>query len=251
MLYVLTAILVASIGTILQKQSLHLGLIATEVFLILIPTLFFIKHQNLPFRRVLRLYHTEYSQIAVSVIIGIGIWMFVSYVHLSIHNWFSTSQWGISAVVPQRTLQNILTRFISFGLFAGVCEELLFRGYIQGAYEQQYGKNKGIIWTSFMFTACHGDPTAYLPLFTLSLIICWVAWRTNSIFPCIVIHFTNNSIAPFLFGYLDIFNKYSMLTVAIAGLFITALSLWTLNILTGKRKGAKSSVDSCLREHTN
>ena len=120
-------------------------------------------------------------------------------------------------------------RFLVMGVFAAICEEFLFRGYIQSAFEHNMGVRRSIIWTAILFSIYHLDPTTILALFPLSLLLTWVCWKFNSIVPAIALHFSNNFLAVFLFSKLTYPNLEFFYFLMIASLLILLLILFLIH----------------------
>ena len=88
---------------------------------------------------------------------------------------------------------------IGVGLVPGVCEELLFRGYLQSRLASAWGASWGswgtalsILITSAIFAAFHLDPVHSVGVFALGLYLGWIAWASGSILPAMLAHFVNN-----------------------------------------------------------
>lgn len=80
-----------------------------------------------------------------------------------------------------------------------VCEELMFRGYIQRSFELKFKKFGGAVITAIFFAIFHFNPFALIPLFALGLFFGFACYKTNSIFVPIGLHFLNNFSAVILF----------------------------------------------------
>jgi len=91
-----------------------------------------------------------------------------------------------------------LSRFLIFALTPGVCEEILFRGFALRPLEKHLGPKWAIILTSVIFSIVHLDFLRLVPTFLLGLTFGYVTIKTRSIFPAILLHVMNNSIAIFL-----------------------------------------------------
>jgi membrane protease YdiL (CAAX protease family) len=99
-------------------------------------------------------------------------------------------------------IERILGSDISLGatVFAlaitpALCEELLFRGYLQRQLERSLGIAGGIITIGVLFGLYHFRLSQALPLAALGIFLGWLAWRTGSLWVPIAIHFLNNGIA--------------------------------------------------------
>lgn len=91
-------------------------------------------------------------------------------------------------------IPSLLLSVLIIGLFAAVCEEMLFRGALWSSVEK-IGLRKSTILISILFTLFHFNFEKIAGVFILSLVICYIVYRTNSIFAGILAHFTNNATA--------------------------------------------------------
>jgi membrane protease YdiL (CAAX protease family) len=99
-------------------------------------------------------------------------------------------------------IENILASDISVwaSIFAlavtpAICEELLFRGYLQRQLERSFGVAGGIIVTGVLFGLYHFRLTQAIPLAVLGIFLGWLVWRTGSLWIPILVHFCNNAFA--------------------------------------------------------
>ena len=77
----------------------------------------------------------------------------------------------------------------------GICEELMFRGYVQRRLLQRWGPAWGIGVTSVIFALVHIAPHAIVAALPLGLWFGVIAWRSGSIGPGICCHaFVNGAV---------------------------------------------------------
>lgn len=96
---------------------------------------------------------------------------------------------------PQAVLQELLAlEGIALGaglllatLVGPALEEVLFRGLVQPLAVQNLGVINGILITSIVFGAIHGQ-VAFLPVFALSLVLGYLRHRSGSLLPAIIGH---------------------------------------------------------------
>lgn len=108
-------------------------------------------------------------------------------------------------IVPDEWDPDRVGAFIAFGLVATfvapVVEELIFRG-IGFSLLEPYGKWMAILGTGILFGTWHGLLVALPVLAGFGIILGWLRWSTQSVYPCIVLHAIFNGIAiasvPFL-----------------------------------------------------
>ena len=73
LLYLVTTLLIITAGAFLQSKASSLGLIATELFLILLPALVFIRLGKLPVRATLRLHRPPFRLALLAMLIAAGV----------------------------------------------------------------------------------------------------------------------------------------------------------------------------------
>jgi membrane protease YdiL (CAAX protease family) len=79
---------------------------------------------------------------------------------------------------------------------APILEEILFRGFTLPPLVRTLGPVPGIAIDAIVFGLVHfDDPVAVPPLALLGAALAWLRWRTGSLWPSFVLHFTNNLIA--------------------------------------------------------
>ncbi len=86
-----------------------------------------------------------------------------------------------------------LSKLATIGAGAAISEELMFRGFIQGAFGRWMRGASAVVLTSFLFMVLHILP---LPSFAVAgLVLGLTALSTRSIVVPVVIHFLNNASA--------------------------------------------------------
>lgn len=78
------------------------------------------------------------------------------------------------------------------GLTPGICEELLFRGYVQTRLTRRIGGVFGVLLTSLMFAAFHMDLVHSTAVIAIGVYLGWLSWASGSIYPAMISHFLNN-----------------------------------------------------------
>lgn len=90
---------------------------------------------------------------------------------------------------------------LMFAVLPAVCEEIFFRGFVLGATS---GKSKVtiLIVNGFLFALAHMSMYRVIDTFIFGMVFTYVALKTKSIFPSIVMHFVNNGARVFLLFFL-------------------------------------------------
>ena len=84
---------------------------------------------------------------------------------------------------------------VTVALVPAICEELLFRGLVQGAMEEAVGGMRAAIVAGVIFGAYHLNPFSLVPLVVLGVYFGYLVYRSGSITVSISAHFFNNFVA--------------------------------------------------------
>lgn len=77
----------------------------------------------------------------------------------------------------------------------GLCEETLFRGFTQRGLLRRWPPSVAIGVTSLFFALAHFDVQHSLAVVPLGAWLGFVAWKTGSVWPSVLAHFTNNAVS--------------------------------------------------------
>lgn len=90
-----------------------------------------------------------------------------------------------------------LAGLIDTGFMTPVAEELLCRGAILGTLLQMMPRRPWvcIVVSALIFGVIHLNPVQMVFGFLYGLLLGWLAWRTGSLLPSIVVHVANNATA--------------------------------------------------------
>jgi len=100
----------------------------------------------------------------------------------------------LSQSTQQDTLLGVLGMVLVIGVLAGVCEEFLFRGYIQTRLVARFGPVCGIGAASLLFAIMHLNPMHSMIALALGIWCGLVVWLTGSVWTGVLCHVLNNSL---------------------------------------------------------
>jgi len=229
LLYLVTMLLVIVVGSIVQTLHLSLGLIATEVVLIALPAILFLRAKKVPLKDGLRLNRISLPVAVVSLLLGVSTYLFSVLIELVMAKLTGLPSVDLSqAAMPQTTLQYALY-FAAIAISAPICEELLFRGAIQGSYEQRKSAWFAIAVPALMFAFYHFRLSGLPGLLPVAFLIGYVAFRTRSIYASILVHFGINATAATVtilaLNGITIIKEFSNLVIVSAGGLVVTLVL--------------------------
>jgi membrane protease YdiL (CAAX protease family) len=97
---------------------------------------------------------------------------------------------------PPVSIKTVLTdpvfRVVSFAVFPAVIEEVAFRGLIQHWLQTALKPWRAIVLASFLFAILHFNVLSLPYLFGVGMLLGWTKWKTNSLYPSMLIHFLHN-----------------------------------------------------------
>lgn len=102
----------------------------------------------------------------------------------------------ISFMLKKNSITDLLMNLLFIAVFAGVGEELFFRGVLQRIFIKIF-KNPwiGIIVTAIIFSAIHLQFYGFIPRFILGVLLGLIYWYSGSIWPAIIAHFAYDAFA--------------------------------------------------------
>jgi len=106
------------------------------------------------------------------------------------------AQQQIGFMLKQNTVKDLLMNLLFIAVFAGVGEELFFRGVLQRIFIKMF-KNPwaGIIATAIIFSAIHMQFYGFIPRFILGVLLGVIYWYSGSLWPAILAHFIYDGFA--------------------------------------------------------
>lgn len=93
---------------------------------------------------------------------------------------------------------DLISIFVLYCVITPVCEELIFRGFLQYKVEHNLGFWPAAIIVSILFAVAHGQLNAAITTFILSMVACYQRRKTGSIWSGIGLHAVVNIVATIL-----------------------------------------------------
>lgn len=176
-----------------------------QVFGLLVPGLILTRLHTRQLRGFLRFEQVDWRTLILAVV---GLAGLIPLVHFSASltdslpwpQWIRDLEEGQMQLIEQILTQDfsLLFAISMLALTPAICEEVLFRGFIQRQAERSLGIWGGILFSGIIFGLYHLRLTQAIPLSMLGVFMAWLTWRTRSIWPAILVHFLNNGMAAVL-----------------------------------------------------
>ncbi len=235
------------LGSKWQAQDMIKGLAQTQVFLIVLPVfvlLSFLKIRGKEARQLLRLKPPKLKEVALVPFIAVSAAMVVAIIGQLINRIFP---------FPPDYLENLSKLFqmdlplwqmlLVIAVLPGICEELLFRGFMPRFFEHKSFWYPVLI-SALLFAVFHLDPFRLLPTFLLGILLGWLTLRSGSIYNSMLSHTINNAFALLLstfalqpwLSWMIVDEENLRLWLAIPAILVLAASLWAFHKITSNKE---------------
>jgi len=145
----------------------------------------------------------------------------------AIGKWMKTSEEAAAKLtgfmLKKNTVQDLLLNLVLVAVFAGIGEELLFRGVMQRLFIKLF-KNPwaGILVTAFIFSAFHLQFYGFIPRFILGILLGLIYWYSGSLWPAIIAHFVYDAFAVVMVWFNPAFAEEDSVAVSLGNKTIWA-----------------------------
>ncbi len=179
----------------IQKETRYLYIFGGSLFLI-VPVLYsMVFKYNL--RRLFRLNPIPGRVVVLSLLTGIGLTVVGDELDRLINMIIPIPEWLLEQMQPLQAENNLDWALIITGavVIAAVAEEALFRGFFQVTLERKGDATRAVLLSSITWTLIHMNPYWAIQIFVTGVVIGYLAWRTDSLLPAVIVHALNNLLA--------------------------------------------------------
>ncbi|MGB4261426.1 MAG: ABC transporter permease subunit/CPBP intramembrane protease, partial [Candidatus Cloacimonas acidaminovorans] len=189
------------LGSYWQTKDLFSGLIQTEIIIIALPVLLILRLLHLNPKEVLRLKNPNWNSFLLIPFIAVSAQIIVSIISQLINIVFPFPEKYLEALSQLYKMNETPWKvFMAIALLPGICEELLFRGFIIRFFEK-YSVRWAVVISAILFAAYHLDPFRFVPVLLLGLLLGYLAIRSGSIYTSMFSHIIINGMAFVLVTY--------------------------------------------------
>lgn len=192
LLFYFLAMIFAAVMLMLGWKKL--ALIAEAFFII--PAIFYVISKKYSFIKAFRLTAVNAKILIFSFLIAFCLIILGDELDRLIGSIFPLPAWFDAKQLME--IHSIVDGILIIGtavVVAALVEEMLFRGMIQLTLESVNETARAILFSAIFFALLHLNPWWMIQITFLGLILGYLAWKSNSILPTIIIHATNNLFA--------------------------------------------------------
>lgn len=190
-LFGLSSLLLLYIGPAMAGWGFLPMLAGTEILLVLAPAAVMAWLGGYRWREVFLLRPARWIHLVGALLIGLGLPPWVDL----LAGW-QAAVWAPDPEVARATMRMLLPALqeyplltsIALGVLAGICEEAMYRGPILAGFRRGLPVGAALVASSILFAVAHFDAWGAPIRALIGFILGWVALRTGSIWPAVIIH---------------------------------------------------------------
>ncbi|MGI5862055.1 MAG: CPBP family intramembrane glutamic endopeptidase [Myxococcales bacterium] len=197
LLFAVFLLLQVTAAAFLQVASVPFGLVFSEVFFFAAPVVLWLLATNHRPLRFLKLGKAPGRLIALAIALGAANFLLAGAIQALCRGLLPSVA---KTADPLRLFRDasapeLAAVVVAVGVFAPLCEEIAFRGYLQTVLGARYGRRAGVALAAILFSLLHLDPAGLLARVELGVLFGLLALWSGSIWPAIAAHAANNLIA--------------------------------------------------------
>ncbi len=194
-LYLFVFVLLIIFGSLAQAAHFEIGMTITQVVIILLPALWFLRRYRVDKRTFSRFKPLQARYIPTILVLAAAMWILnMALAAGLVSGLMELGYEPVQVLEAPETFLDYLIFVLVISVFAGICEEVLFRGAIMPSMES-HGLVPAVVFSSLLFALFH---VTFLNLFTtfiLGMVMAVVVIKTGSLWGGVIYHMFNNFIA--------------------------------------------------------
>lgn len=195
-----TIVLMLYVGSILQIKFGLAGLFGTQMILLLVP-LAVVLYTKKDIFLTYGFAKTGVRSYLGAAFMGVGLIVINLLLSTGLVHLFPNSTDNVTTAFDSMLSGSVWSSLLVIAVTPAVCEEMLFRGVIFHSMKAKYRINTAMIAVAVLFGLYHMSLVKFIPTGFLGLMLCYVVYKTDSIYPAMLIHFINNAISVLIMHY--------------------------------------------------
>ena len=166
--------------------------------IILAPPIYFLTVKKQPILESLRIKTVSLETTKATLIFSTGVLIAFDTLDRIIHKFIPPPDYivDLGEIMRPDSALGYIFLFLSVVIVAPIGEEIVFRGFLQ-RFLEKYWKDitRAVLVTSLFFAMIHFNPFWTIQIYLLGVILGFLAWKTKSVLPSILLHIVNNGSA--------------------------------------------------------
>ena len=188
----LTIVLVLYAGSMLQLKYGLGGVFGTQLIILFVP-LAIVLYTKKDICQTYGFHKTGAVSFLGALFVILGMYPINIVVSCSLISLFPQSADNVVTAFSSIMDGNAVSVFLVIAVAPAICEEMLFRGLIYNSMKARYRVSVAIAIVAVLFGIYHMSLVKFIPTGLLGFVLCYVAYKTGSIYPSMMMHFINNA----------------------------------------------------------
>ncbi len=162
---------------------------------LIVPALAYVWLKKIAIRETFRLNVTSFSVCYRTFLLFLPVFVLVDELDRLIMHYFPMpTEWleSLNELVQFTSLPDAVLLLVISSIIAPIAEEMLFRGVVQRSLEIFREPAIAMVLTSVLFAVAHFNPWTGIQLLILGMVLGYITYLTQSVFPAIFFHGLNN-----------------------------------------------------------
>lgn len=188
-------LLILYAGTVLQMKFLLLGLFLTQLLVIGVPVLA-AWYTKKDFRMTFSLKMPKAADLLGALLLEIGVFLLILLLSTLLIQLWPQDAGNVNDSFSQILSDvSFFPALLVIAVTPAICEEALFRGYLFSAAKKKLKPMTAILVVAALFGIYHLSFVKFFTTGLLGIALCYVVYKTGSIFPAMLMHFFNNAVS--------------------------------------------------------
>jgi len=189
-------------GDISLENNVRLWFVFGEALFLIIPLLY-CRRKGYPIETLFRFRRVDSTTLLLSFLLGLGLIVLTDELERLINMVVPQPELIKEMMAPlmASTATDWLLVILGSVILAAVAEEGLFRGFLQVTLEKKGDVTRAVILAAVSWTIIHINPYWAIQIFVMGVFLGFLAWRTGSIWPAVIIHASNNLLALLMLNF--------------------------------------------------
>jgi len=133
----------------------------------------------------------SWKAVLISVVLGVCLFILIWYIGSFWNGLLSLFGYQFSSSTSDYSVWSFVLTILFVGILPGICEEIAHRGLVLGGIKKN-GAIRAILFCGLLFGLMHFNITQFGYAFVAGMFFCFVTLLSRSIYPAMIMHFTNN-----------------------------------------------------------
>lgn len=200
------------IGGAIQLKLGYYGVLGTQLIVLTIPLLAAI-YTKKDIKKTFRLKPCKVRYIFGGILMIIGGIFLGLVINAVVGVLFPKSAQDASGLQASLLGDNFIAMLLVVALVPAICEEMMFRGYVLTAFENKFKPKTAIIISACLFGLYHMSIVRFFVTAFIGILICYVAYKSKSLIPGMIMHFINNGLSCITMYYPEKSDKFLLMFV--------------------------------------